>query len=108
MTSLLCVVEGELPTCWKRISGGIGIGPTFGVAGVFPAALGCRPDVFRPYVAQGPPWTTTLLHIAAYFDELEIAEWHLYRGMDPDAPAAVDGDGFGRYMALFSTAGGRR
>jgi hypothetical protein len=32
---------------------------------------------------------TTLLHLAAYFDELEIAEWLLDRGMHPDARAAI-------------------
>ena len=46
---------------------------------------------------------TTLLHIAAYFDEVEIAEWLLARGMDPDARSAIDPDGFGGYTALFST-----
>ncbi len=51
---------------------------------------------------------TTLLHIAAYFDEVEIAEWLLDRGMDPDARAAVDADGFGGYTALFSTVVSQR
>src|SRR5262249_50700471 len=37
------------------------------------------------------------------FDELEIAEWLLDRGMDPDARAATDADGFGGYTALYST-----
>jgi ankyrin repeat protein len=45
----------------------------------------------------------TLLHIAAYFDELEIAEWLLARGMNPDAPSAIDADGFGGYTALYSS-----
>jgi hypothetical protein len=77
---------------------------TFPVTDVFPPELGCRTDVFRPHIAQGTPiHGTTLLHIAAYFDEIEIAEWLLERGMDPDAPAAVDEDGFGGYTALFST-----
>jgi hypothetical protein len=76
----------------------------FPVTDVFPPELGCRTDVFRPHVAQGTPiHGTTLLHIAAYFDEIEIAEWLLDRGMDPDVPAAVDEDGFGGYTALFST-----
>jgi len=40
----------------------------------------------EPYTAQGTPvHGTTLLHIAAYFDELEIGEWLLDRGMNPDA-----------------------
>src|SRR5688572_21885783 len=74
---------------------------TFDIAEVYPLAPAC----FRePYTAQGTPvHGTTLLHIAAYFDELEIAEWLLDRGMDPDAPAAIDGDGFGGYTALYST-----
>jgi hypothetical protein len=74
---------------------------TFDIADVFLLAPACSQE---PYTAQGTPvHGTTLLHIAAYFDELEIAEWLLDRGMDPDARAAVDEDGFGGYTALFST-----
>jgi hypothetical protein len=74
---------------------------TFEIADVFPLAPACARD---PYVAQGTPvHGTTLLHIAAYFDELEIAGWLLDRGMNPDARAAIDTDGFGGYTALYST-----
>jgi hypothetical protein len=74
---------------------------TFDIADVFPHAPACAAD---RYTAQGTPvHGTTLLHIAAYFDELEIAEWLLDRGMNPDARAATDDDGFGGYTALFST-----
>jgi ankyrin repeat protein len=74
---------------------------TFGIADVYPLAPACSRD---PYTAQGTPvHRTTLLHIAAYFDELEIAEWLLDRGMHPDARAAIEADGFGGYTALFST-----
>ena len=74
---------------------------TFDIADIFPLAPACARE---PYTAQGTPvHGTTLLHIAAYFDELEIAEWLLDRGMDPDARAAIDSDGFGGYTALFST-----
>ena len=74
---------------------------TFDIADIFPLAPGCARE---PYTAQGTPvHGTTLLHIAAYFDELEIAEWLLDRGMDPDVRAAIDADGFGGYTALFST-----
>jgi hypothetical protein len=74
---------------------------TFEIADVFPLAPACARE---PYTAQGTPvHGTTLLHIAAYFDELEIAEWLLARGMDPDAPAAIDAGGFGGYTALYST-----
>jgi hypothetical protein len=74
---------------------------TFDIADIFPLAPACARD---PYTAQGTPvHGATLLHIAAYFDELQIAEWLLDRGMDPDARAAIDADGFGGYTALFST-----
>lgn len=79
---------------------------TFTIAEVFPLAPACSRD---PYVAQGTPvHGTTLLHIAAYFDELEIGEWLLDRGMDPNVRSAVDADGFGGYTALFSTVVSQR
>ena len=78
---------------------------TFNIADVFPLAPACARD---PYTAQGTPvHETTLLHIAAYFDELEIAEWLLDRGMDPDTPAAMVDD-FGGYTPLFSTVVSQR
>jgi hypothetical protein len=79
---------------------------TFDIADVFPLAPACARE---PYTAQGTPMHgTTLLQIAAYFDELEIAEWLLDRGMDPNARAAIDADGFGGYTALFSTVVSQR
>ena len=74
---------------------------TFDIVDVYPHAPACSRE---PYTAQGTPvHGTTLLHLAAYFDELEIAQWLLDRGMDPDAKAAIAADGFGGYTALFST-----
>ena len=79
---------------------------TFDIADVFPLAPACARE---PYTAQGTPvHRTTLLHIAAYFDEVEIAEWLLDQGMSPDVPAAIDADGFGGYTALFSTVVSQR
>ena len=79
---------------------------TFDIVDIFPLAPASWRD---PYTAQGTPvHGTTLLHIAAYFDEVEIGEWLLQRGMDPDAPAAADADGFGGYTALFSTVVSQR
>jgi hypothetical protein len=79
---------------------------TFDVADVFPLAPACAADA---HTAQGTPvHGTTLLHLAAYFDELRVAEWLLDRGMDPDARSAVDGEGFGGYTALFSTVACQR
>lgn len=74
---------------------------TFAITEIFPLAPACARE---PHTAQGTPiHGTTLLHLAAYFDELQIAEWLLDRGMDADARAAIDADGFGGYTALFST-----
>ena len=79
---------------------------TFAIADVFPLAPACYRD---PYTAQGTPvHGTTLLHIAAYFDEVEIAEWLLERGMAVDARSAIDANGFGGYTALFSTVVSQR
>jgi hypothetical protein len=79
---------------------------TFDIVDIFPLAPACARE---PYAAQGTPvHGTTLLHIAAYFDELEIAAWLLDRGMDPNARAAIDADGFGGYTALFSTVVSQR
>ena len=79
---------------------------TFDIADVFPLAPACARE---PYTAQGTPvHGTTLLHIAAYFDEVEIAEWLLDRGVNPDVRAATDADGFGGYTALFSTVVSQR
>ena len=78
---------------------------TFDIADIFPPPARAP----EPYTAQGTPiHGTTLLHIAAYFDELEIAEWLLDRGVSPDVPAAIDSDGFGGYTALFSTVVSQR
>ena len=74
---------------------------TFDITEIYPLAPACSAE---PYEAQGTPvHGTTLLHIAAYFDEVEIGEWLLDRGLDPDARSAIDSDGFGGYTALFST-----
>lgn len=79
---------------------------TFDIVDIYPLAPACSRE---PYTAQGTPvHGTTLLHIAAYFDEVEIAEWLLDRGMNPDAPAAIDADGFGGYTALFSSVVSQR
>ncbi len=79
---------------------------TFDITEVYPLAPACSRE---PYTSQGTPvHGTTLLHIAAYFDELEIAEWLLDRGMHPDVRAATLDDGFGGYTPLFSTVVSQR
>lgn len=46
---------------------------------------------------------TTLLHICADYDEIEIAQWLLDKGMNVDERARVDAEGFGGHTALFGT-----
>jgi hypothetical protein len=68
---------------------------------IYPPALGCHDEVLATH---GTPLAgATLLHMCMDYGELEIARWLLERGMDVDAPAAVDRDGFGGHTALFST-----
>jgi hypothetical protein len=79
---------------------------TFDKSDIYPLAPACARE---PFTGQGTPLGgTTLLHIAAYFDELEIAEWLLDRGMNPDARSAIDADGFGGYTALYSSVVSQR
>jgi hypothetical protein len=74
---------------------------TFTHEEIYPPELGCHDEVIA---TQGTPLAgTTLLHMCADYDEIEIARWLLERGMDVDARAAVDADGFGGHTALFAT-----
>jgi ankyrin repeat protein len=74
---------------------------TFTHEEIFPPDLGCHDEVLA---TQGTPLAgTTLLHMCADYDEIEIARWLLERGMNPDAKAAVDSQGFGGHTALFAT-----
>jgi len=68
---------------------------------IYPPELGCHDEVLATH---GTPLAgATLLHMCMDYGELEIAQWLLDRGMDADAPAAVDRDGFGGHTALFAT-----
>jgi hypothetical protein len=74
---------------------------TFTHEEIFPPELGCHDEVLA---TQGTPLGgTTLLHMCVDYDEIEIARWVLEQGMDPNARATVDADGFGGHTALFST-----
>jgi len=74
---------------------------TFTHEEIYPPELGCHDDV---QATQGTPLKgTTLLHMCADYDEIEVARWLLEHGMDPDAKAAIDADGFGGHTALFGT-----
>lgn len=73
---------------------------TFSHQEIYPRALGCHEDPTHALHAT-PLDGATLLHLCVDNDELELARWMLDRGADPDARAAVDGDGFGGHTALF-------
>ena len=74
---------------------------TFTHEEIYPPELGCHDEVLA---TQGTPLKgTTLLHLCADYDEIEIARWLLDRGMDPNVRAAVDANGFGGHTALFGT-----
>jgi hypothetical protein len=68
---------------------------------IFPPEMGCHDEVLATHGT--PLGGTTLLHICADYDEMEIARWLLERGADVNVPAAVDADGWGGQTALFST-----
>lgn len=74
---------------------------TFSHEEIYPPELRCHDEI---QATQGTPLAgTTLLHLCADYDEIEIARWLLERGMDVNTRADVDPAGFGGHTALFST-----
>jgi hypothetical protein len=74
---------------------------TFTHEEIYPPELGCHDDV---QATQGTPLAgTTLLHLCADYDELEIAQWLVDHGADVNTKATVNADGFGGHTALFGT-----
>lgn len=74
---------------------------TFTHEEIYPPDFGCHDEV---QATQGTPLAgTTLLHMCVDFDEIEIAQWLIERGMDVDVMATVDANGFGGHTALFAT-----
>lgn len=77
------------------------LGKTLTHEDIYPPELGCHDEVLATH---GTPLAgATLLHMCVDYDELEIARWLLEHGMDIDAKASVDADGFGGHTALFAT-----
>jgi hypothetical protein len=74
---------------------------TFAFHEIYPPELGCHDEVLATHGT--PLGGATLLHMCVDYDEIEIAQWLLERGMNVDEKAAVDADGFGGHTALFST-----
>lgn len=68
---------------------------------IYPPELGCHDEILATH---GTPLAgSTLLHMCIDYDEMEIVEWLIAKGMDVNIKAAVDADGFGGHSPLFST-----
>jgi hypothetical protein len=73
---------------------------TFTHRDIYPPEMGCHED--ESLALHGTPLAGgTLLHLCVEYGEEEIARWLIERGMDVNAKAAVDDDGFGGHTALF-------
>jgi hypothetical protein len=68
---------------------------------IYPAEMGCGPEINS--TVGTPLGGTTLLHMCVDYDEIEIAQWLIGKGMDVNARSAVGASGFGGYTALFNT-----
>ena len=74
---------------------------TFSHVEIYPSEFACGDEI---NCTQGTPLAgTTLLHLCADYDELEMARWLIERGADVNAKAAIDAEGFGGHTALFGT-----
>lgn len=73
---------------------------TFPHREIYPPSLGCHDDHSLALHAT-PLDGSTLLHVCVDFDEMELAQWLLARGMEVDARADIDADGFGGHTPLF-------
>jgi hypothetical protein len=76
---------------------------TFTHAEIYPRELGCHVDESLALNTM-PSGNATLLHLCVDCDEMEIARWLLAQGMDVNARAGVDAEGFGGHTALFLCA----
>jgi ankyrin repeat protein len=65
---------------------------------IYPPELGLKPG---EGLTATPVEGSALLHLALEYDEIEIAQWLLERGADPNARVAVDAEGFGGQTPLF-------
>lgn len=74
---------------------------TFPLREIFPPELGCGDDDLSG-VCGTPLEGATLLHMCVEYDEHELADWLLARGMAAETRAATDKDGFGGHTPLFT------
>jgi hypothetical protein len=100
-TAPMAIHRGSLDLLKRRLQEEPGLlSRTFSHEEIYPAELGCHSD--HSLALHGTPLDGgTLLHLCVDYGEFDLAEWLLEQGMDPNAKAAVDADGFGGHTALF-------
>lgn len=74
---------------------------TFTHREIYPLEMGCREEIDA--TVGTPLGGTSLLHMAIDYNEFEIAQWLLDKGMDPNIRSRVGSNGFGGYTPLFCT-----
>jgi hypothetical protein len=70
---------------------------------IYPTELGCGERSTGAGLHGTPIHGATLLHLAVDFDEKEIFLWLLSKGVDVNAKALIDDEGFGGHTPLFGT-----
>ncbi len=101
-TPTMAVHRGRIDLLQKHLERDAGLlRRTFSFAEIYPPELGCHDEVLATHGT--PLGGATLLHMCVDYDEIEIARWLLDRGMDVNAKADVDAEGFGGHTALFAT-----
>ncbi|MEO6006115.1 MAG: ankyrin repeat domain-containing protein [Opitutus sp.] len=73
----------------------------FSLSELYPPECGCA-HAGRSGMHWTPLDGTTLLHLAIDFRERAIFDWLLAEGIDVNAPATKDSEGFGDHTALFN------
>lgn len=101
-TPTMAVHRGRIDLLEKHLRRDAGLlRRTFTYQEIYPTEVGCHHAVLATH---GTPLAgATLLHMAVDYDEVEIAQWLLDQGMDVNAKAGIDSDGFGGHTALFAT-----
>jgi ankyrin repeat protein len=101
-TPVMALHRGRIDLLEQHLARDAGLlARTFTHEEIYPPGLGCHDEILATH---GTPLAgATLLHMCADYDEMDIARWLLDRGMDVNARATVDPDGFGGHTALFAT-----